>query len=133
MAISSNQLRIGNWVKRNADLNGAPDLGRITQVHIDGYSVDYHWPGSWYSPIPLTPEILIACGFQRHINSNDFWEHFVLGNGWYISKSNHDEDSAGVIKDRFYWGDNYHEVKTLHQLQNLYFALTNTEIKYTGQ
>lgn len=126
--IQANELRIGNWLMMAHE--NVPEMVNIKVMQFIAHanSIGDKHP---FEPIPLSPDVLKACGFQRLINSNDFWEHFVLGNGWYISKSNHDEDSAGVIKDRFYWSDNYIEIKYLHQIQNLFYSLTGTELSYT--
>lgn len=80
-------------------------------------------------PIPLTPEILLACGFG-YDRSNEYWTFYSLPNNWHIGESCHNEPSAGVEKGKFYWGENYKEIKSLHQLQNLYFALTGSELEY---
>jgi len=66
---------------------------------------------SAYSPIQLTPEILEKCGL---INNKIFpeIEYFTLVDG-----SLHFEDRYTCV-----------DVKYLHQLQNLYFALTGVEL-----
>ena len=78
-----------------------------------------------FEPIPLTEEILLKCGFSItesifHDNTNAYeiksWGRIVLING--ILQS-----------DEFYFLDGLStEIKYLHQLQNLYFALTNEEL-----
>lgn len=83
-----------------------------------------------YRPIPLTHEILLACGFEKHKNSNEYWTFWKLNNGWHICESHHDEPSAGVENGCFHYGEDYQKITSLHQLQNLYFALTNTELNY---
>lgn len=91
------------------------DEGNISVTDIDG--------------IPLTPEILEKCGFEKTDNSNEYWTFWKLKNGWHISESHHNEPSAGVEIGYCYWGDDYIRVDYLHQLQNLYFALVKSELE----
>lgn len=78
-----------------------------------------------YDPIPLTPEILIKCGFIARS------EYFVK------------VDSLLLQFDSTWWWTNawevesfyefesltkWQEIQHLHQLQNLYFALTGKEL-----
>src|SRR5687767_669454 len=78
--------------------------------------------------IPLTPEILEKCGFEYEDLGNDspheWWIHkehkrFQLwdfnGEHWILAMA----DQYGLPTEHF---------KYLHQLQNIYFALTNTEL-----
>ena len=72
-----------------------------------------------YEPIPLTPEILETCGFVFEsgidyvIKETGFAVYFDDGN---CELANHDYPV---------------HIKHLHQLQNLFFALTGTELNYT--
>lgn len=70
-------------------------------------------------PIPLTPEILLKCGARQ------------LPHGYFIGKLKftyeHNELSEFV---RFHYSGKIAYIQYLHQLQNLYFALTNTELIY---
>ena len=66
--------------------------------------------------IPITPEILERCGFE----SNPYHDRYELG---YF----HFEHCA--IRQMI-WIEKYPHVNYLHQLQNLYFALTGEELQY---
>jgi hypothetical protein len=118
--IPANELRIGNWV-----------YGFKTTYYIDSNDFKYVDSDTGlipFSPILLTEEILLKCGFEKHSNSNEFWNLYTLKNGWYISQALHEENSASVKMGLFYWSDEYVELQYLHQLQNLYFALTKKEL-----
>lgn len=91
------------------------------------HTQDYFYVGD-IQPIPISPEILLKCGFTKHENSNEYWNFWILSNGWHISEALHTEPSAGVKTGLCYWSDEYIEIKYLHQLQNLYFALTSQEM-----
>ena len=130
--INANELRIGNWFQQDASNNNA--ISRFFTVdEIKRYGVrstyirqDTNQPHtSLFSldsihPIPLTPEILEKCGAIVYEFDNG------LGNQYRI------KDRLFVIRD----GDivDYGSsviIKHLHQLQNLYFALTGEELTYT--
>lgn len=89
-----------------------------------------------YRPIPLTEELLLKCGFDKieyssdengygveYILSVDGIDGFILEycDDFSISIKGREED-YGITPplNRF---------KYLHQLQNIYFALTNEELK----
>lgn len=81
---------------------------------------------NYCNPIPITEEILLKCGFKKHIFLNSFG---VKENGYRIF-------SFTIRKSE--WNDEYFlmydwvggniEIKYIHQLQNLYFALTGEEL-----
>jgi hypothetical protein len=130
--IDPKELKIGNWVTCNYPVGTENDIvlivdGRDECVLVRG---NYLWVRkSILAPIPLTSEIMIGCGFKKHKNSNEYWSHWHLKNGWRISGALHNEPSAGVEAAIFYWSDKYISVKYLHQLQNLYFSLTGEELE----
>lgn len=131
--INANELRIGNWVKDRGGKNIRIDFFEHLQIGYDckfgminSVSDDYGplHPLTEYTnfakPIPLTPEILEKCGAIVYEFDNG------LGNQYRI------KDRLFVIRD----GDivDYGSsviIKHLHQLQNLYFALTGEELNYT--
>ena len=83
--------------------------------------------GCTYSPIPLTEEWLIKLGFEKSISTtgppiNEELESYIL-------------DGYDFMKDRcgswFLCGYNWNTThfQYVHQIQNLYFALTGEELK----
>lgn len=139
--IDANELRIGNKVRN--DIHCAPDLaidiyvgeicdGYIVQQNISPSHVRTTLPFSELSGIPLTPEILGSYGFEKNTVYEEgiiFYESGeieiqIVDNGFYL----------GWVNETGYWGDvekqiRSIELKHLHQLQNLYFALTGKELK----
>lgn len=115
--IQANELRIGNYVSYKNE--------RWIKVgyHEIRYAVLY--PDNSYYPIPLTPEILEKAGFRNisDLSTNmytSFWNDVVgqisgYHNGYFFKDS--------VCNDINVLPINY-----VHQLQNLYFALTGEEL-----
>lgn len=125
--MNANELRIGNWVTVDTV------FGR--QVNIQIKQRDFNKDIGDFVPIPLTSDILLKIGFTRKRDGSYFWfEYNKLRKFQLITCDNHygkqDKWFVGVqFKDAesCEWLD--HKIKTLHQLQNLYFALTGTELK----
>ena len=116
--IKTNELRIGNWYEHD---------GKYYQVKsiMNGESYPY------VKPIPLTPEILEKAGFTKgksigltldiRFDETPFysaylWFEFLAGSVYlYTLDDGHNIELANFIY--------------LHQLQNLYFALTGEELE----
>lgn len=113
--ISENELRIGNWV----ECNGI--RFQITGTHLSAMQVDPSTKEIF--PISLTPEILEKCGFKKV--GDDRWSNETLCRSIYRSKKSggfdfEDDYGRGICDIDFFY---------VHQLQNLYFALTGTELE----
>lgn len=113
--IKPEELRIGNCVVGDGDAKK-----RLVIVGFD--ELEY---AHLFSPIPLTEEWLLKFGFKKEDEYN-FIKELRLGyklrveavEGLYSVRIN-SGDSIGYINSR---------IKHVHQLQNLYFALTGKEI-----
>lgn len=106
--MNAKELRIGNLV--NVDLKSYKISGGDI-YNLENYRKIY---GHLYKPIHLNEEWLLKFGFDKEIRSElwlrpDFWvkEMLLLPNSFY---------RMGL------------EIKYVHQLQNLYFALTGKEL-----
>lgn len=110
--IQANDLRIGSWI---LDKSGKPaqidEIKRHPSCEKDfAYIVSFgalHWGGGYVedlNPIPLNPEILDKCKVEQ-LGMNKF---IYTPNGWELSCS--------------------YDVACLHQLQNLYWAITGNEL-----
>ena len=114
--IKASELRIGNYIIDPKD--GSEKKVNIFQLGksmIDDVNIGY-------IPIPLTPEILEKCGFESkghstywHINPDLSYVFKIshVGNGKWFSIN------ATANKP----------IQYLHELQNLYFALTGEELE----
>lgn len=120
--MKANELRLENLVE---SLEAVLTVDTITS----GSSVDlrtaegkiYNTPLELCKPIPLTEEWLVKFGIYTY-ESKEFLNKGVVyyssDNVFYIYSGMGDEDSYGFKI----------EIKYVHQLQNLYFALTNEEL-----
>lgn len=123
--IKKEELRIGNKVNYHNDST----LFTVIEIDTLGIRVVNEEQETWieydcFSPIPLTPEILEKCGFVKTLSGSytimdeDCWLTTIIG-GYIYSKC-----YSSNTGEFFEVG----QVKYLHQLQNLYFALTGIEL-----
>ena len=113
--MKSNELKIGNWLLPNHDLDG--DYSQVSSLEVcyEGgkhYIVNGYKDGFFYNPIPLTPEILEKCKFGKVL---------FVERGTLLVYSRDGDDYLMTLTT-------IKEVKYLHTLQNLYFALTGEEL-----
>lgn len=105
--MKANELRIGNWVS-----NGEIEF-QITSKDI--YHRDVRVYGSFIKGIPITPEWLQRFGFENRGNNL-----FVKGKIELRYYANRCEVVVRGINITYQY---------VHQLQNLYFALTGEELE----
>ena len=117
--MKANELRIGNLVIHEQTTHIIKNVLENTCVsdwveakEVDNYTHNYNE----IKPIPLTEEWLFKFGFKDNNFCYEFEEHEIkiLEDGTYI-----------------YWVDSGYicSFKYVHQLQNLYFALTQKELR----
>ena len=129
--MKAEELRIGNYV-----LDEDREISKIEQISSDnihkftlvsGDAINIY-PSNIY-PIPLTEEILLKCGFVKNGNS-----HLLLNldNGFNLSAYGYSFRNSKyevILTDTI--NNELTIVKHLHQLQNLYSALNQEELKIT--
>lgn len=96
--MKANELRIGNWIEAYFQHI------RVSQTTFTKQIEDF-------KPIPLTKEWLIRFGFEEY------------GNGWH-------NGLIWYVNNKCWFGKSpiIENIKYVHQLQNLYFALTGEEL-----
>lgn len=101
--MEANELRVGNYL-----FDG---VGGIIKVEVDDL---YDNVRKYYEPIPIIEEVLLECGFE-------YDDAFYYKDGIFLE---YDDNSLRLdcMSDSV-------SIKYLHQLQNLYFALTNEELE----
>lgn len=114
--IKANELRIGNW---------------LLCAEVD---VPFQWQASDFEevnnskarPIPLTHKILEQCGFKE--SRQTFFT-------WYTRRLTDSQFRLDYSDETTYhWvqSNTIVELNYLHQLQNLYFAITGEELLFTS-
>jgi hypothetical protein len=123
--MKASELRIGNFVyERRCD--GKLYEGQVTEIR-SFETLDKVKCKGWFadSPIPLTEEWLFKCGLHERNYNDVYAKNYVQ----YHKGSN----TFYYIIDFFHNDESYIEnitkvIKYVHQLQNLYFALTGEEL-----
>lgn len=127
--MKANELRIGNWIIEKE----TQEVGQVNTVILG--IIDEGLTHT-YEPIPLTEEWLLKFGFEKA--SKDYVRYDLKATedvyilyaddyscGLFNSKES-EENELGVIP-------NWETIKHVHQLQNLYFALTGQELQIKEQ
>lgn len=124
--IKANELRIGNWFigydnkQFQFDYTDFMIIGTPAQWEQKPFEPDELIK----SPIKLTEEILLNCGFEQRSKTED-GVIYGLGNITLIYCHTTDNDFGFFL-------NGYHNdvhIRELHQLQNLYFELTGQELE----
>lgn len=128
--ITPQELRIGNWVMyNNPYYTKGPQPERVESINKEGLLVDgdsgheeYSYLYNELEPIPLTPEILEKAGFIPR-----GWGHWITHPKLPVYQC---ELREGILEMENQESDpiSFADIKYLHQLQNLYFALTGEEL-----
>jgi hypothetical protein len=112
--ISINELRVGSWYKNQSNDENL----RYAKVQ---YGSDIDYVAVYGEPIPLSPDLLIALGFEFEV---------------YGHNGDRDVSSCEICRgisindEMMVWvnGTEIQHIKHLHQLQNLVFFTTNEEL-----
>lgn len=114
---------VGNWIKDGGLYFQIEEICKLSPESLNKkigarYNKGCFWCELYYlEPIPLTEDILLKCGFELHrlAFSNKFTLNrvtlFSIDNVFYAKTLGMDID-----------------IKYVHQLQNLYYALTNEKL-----
>ena len=119
--MKANELRIGNWVNVISwdwsDFNGETDIDIKELEVIDSGFANV-------VGIPLTEEWLIRFEeVEKAPFDDDIKDYYLIKRCGFFDIIYEDDDNIYID-----FGDALKKVKYLHQLQNLYFALTNEEL-----
>ena len=117
--MEANELRIGNLVKVDSN-----PFESVTQIFKDGVVTDaYDVVNSFkdLEPIPLTEEWLVKFGFREELL---YWVIDMMGTELSIIK----ESGSALVGLEHECGGTDLKIQHVHQLQNLYFALTGEEL-----
>jgi hypothetical protein len=115
--------RLGNWFLGN---------GYMQQVTLETFEYllnERFYPHKAIQGIPLTPEILEKAGFVYMTEPNEnYWNYNKPDVYLYLNE----KLEPGLYSNEYEHVDVIgNPLQYLHQLQNLYFALTNNELEIT--
>jgi hypothetical protein len=122
-AMKAQDLRIGNWVQfRHTETPVLITLADFVREYKEEHLEDYE-------PIPLTEDWLEKFGFELTYESK-FRRCFDLDTSigflsFNFSKVIQEKDNVSIASLNLKWAS----LKYVHQLQNLYFALTGKELQ----
>ena len=111
--MKANELRIGNYVIQDVEF-----IRGISSMSLHKFNLDL----IKLIPIPLTEEWLLNFGFKQTNESEDVEWYNI--NGFEIAIDEEDGQVYFVYQHMV-----LRHILYVHQLQNLYFALTNEELK----
>jgi hypothetical protein len=127
--MNEQELRIGNWVewedesKEQIRISSISYSGTPVNTYFIGYDNNKKEAALWeFCPIPLTEEWLERLGFRKVPVYKGNLSHLQWNkdyNGFFVGLQIHE---GGLYYGRM-------EIKYVHQLQNLYFALTGEELE----
>lgn len=131
------ELRIGNYIKGISNLAETVELVCAEEICTDRHDA---LQLNQIEPIPLTEEWLLDLGFEKWIWCDDcvfiplfFGDSLYCrfyNNEWHIKRMKVGRDKRGVFgKTEGKYVLPKGKIKYVHQLQNLYYALTANELK----
>jgi len=133
--IQANELRIGNWINCYTFEDEDGDYAYKVRGE-DIANIVKHNSGNRFAGISLTEEWLLKFGFENFEFGNileiNFFKYQVkVMNGFcWFYRLDWEKDVAVKSKDE--WANEWNRITKLthvHQLQNLYFALTGEELE----
>jgi hypothetical protein len=121
--IEAGELRIGNWIQNQFNVKYiVKNIYNTEMIGVGNPNNEYddHEPElNFITGTPLNEDILLKCGFKLATDEHIYVLHDTI------------ELTQTDYGNSVYFMGNYlvSDVKYLHQLQNLYFALTNQELQ----
>ena len=135
--MNANELRIGNiiyfsFIREKVEVVGIALKDNELYIQTKLNNTYFFESPAKYKPIPLTEEWLLKFGFEKTDDYGDI-QYYALKNSGkrhYYVCFNHDDISFGLCVFGNCTSLIYDDVflQHIHQLQNLYFALTGEEL-----
>lgn len=123
--MKANELRIGNCVNYKDKIIKVTMIGEYGVQSKTGYQIiNAKFINPYLQPISLTEKWLLDLGFKRD-EYNDKTPYYYILNGFRL---NNYMGSLTLNNSNELAGFKPIEIKYVHQLQNLYFALTGEEL-----
>lgn len=125
--MTANELRIGNMVYRQYQNHKA----EIIETEIQDIVACFENKDFTFTGIPLTPEILEAAGFERHINEmNIDGIEMLMKIRDKVELKSCGKLNGGIVV-MFLCRGNYfaNNVEYLHELQNAFYFITGSDLR----
>ena len=130
--INKKELMLGNVVNYTINhVEGGVTVKRGYVTSLINNKAIVGWNNIKYcnlSPIPLTRELLLECGFSNDDDNNKNLFLCLSGESEFIEYDELDKKFYVLFADGGDGGAIETKVKYLHQLQNLYYAITGCEL-----
>lgn len=127
--MDARELRIGNWIfddlKRESEVSNLSALS-VEAKTSDGWTTVFRPEG-----IPITEDLVIKCGFKFHSQTSehgvtkDFF--IIIGDRWGKIER---WSCNGLVEWKISLGDyRYTTIYSIHQLQNILYAISGNELE----
>lgn len=125
--MNANELRVGNLVSYHENISVVhgitdPDYGNGIHIHYEHTCIGCD--EKLIEPIPLTGKWLLKFGFKKYFDNNNE-SYFRINDDMFITADYYvylmGDDAFECLKLK-------RKIKYIHQLQNLYFAITGEEL-----
>ena len=126
--MKAQELRIGNYIKfqvidRERIIKVDARFFRSVAISRESNEIeDNDELSDYYQPIPLTPDILEKCGFEKF---KGLWNYKLVPIGYELNLV-----KINGLNENEFENQIGESIKHLHHLQNLYYALTGEELNY---
>lgn len=126
--MESRNYRIGNFIKQPGRLGKIQEVWRDA-VRIEGYNNGYDYNHT--KPILLSEKWMNDFGFKKEVLSDDSGHYYTLelNDNKYCDLSIISGDKNGFIEVTLFPYEECFRYKYVHELQNLYFAITGEELE----
>lgn len=124
--MKAQELRIGNWVMFDNRIFQIDSIAIVfPTLNTDEFGIGVvDWNN--IKPVTLTEEWLLRFGFSSKYKScHTKWN--ILGFDL-DQKSDENDDGNKIPQEQVFYFNYQYDIKSVHQLQNLYFALTGEEL-----
>ena len=126
--MEANKYRIGNIVEQPSR------IGKISEVWQDAVRLEGYYNGYDYKhtkPVNLSEKWLIDFGFKKEVLSDDsaYYYTLELNDNKYCDLSICSGDKNGFIEVTLFPYEQWFRYKYVHELQNLFFAITGRELE----
>lgn len=135
--MEAKKFRIGNYLRSkqwfgHGQIQGIEETENGFQLKVKGYV--HEWEKGKYfdlEEIPLTEQWLIDLGFEKQVLSDNSAHYYTLelNDNKYCDLSICSGDKNGFIEATLFPYEDWFRYKYVHELQNLFFAITGQELE----